>query len=71
MRNTNYKCLETELSGKYIDLRDMKKVGNLGYYIKRNFVIIKFRKLRWSERVVRMGDTRSVYGIFMGKMLRK
>jgi hypothetical protein len=38
-KNINYNCLKGQCPGKYSDLRRLKKVINLGYFITRNFVI--------------------------------
>jgi hypothetical protein len=39
--NKDYKYLKIRCSGKYLDLRGIKRVSTLGYYlgITRNFVI--------------------------------
>jgi hypothetical protein len=34
----NCKCLKTNYSGKYFNLRRMKEVGNLGYHIMSHVV---------------------------------
>jgi len=38
--NINYKCLKTKCSAEYLDIRGIKQVANVGYYVTKTFIMI-------------------------------
>jgi len=48
-KKTNYRCLNTQLSVKYLALRGINLVGSLGSYIIRNFMIYTSHLVLWEK----------------------
>jgi hypothetical protein len=74
--NINYKFLKVQCSRKYFDLRMVRQVSSLGYFVTTNFItcinclelfrIVKSRKLRWARHRAWVQKTRNIYRIWLG-----